>query len=362
MTIRRKHSENRWKYTGIIIGLAMITWILTQLAKKSPEKAEQLYASKIYPHIAKIIGTVVGKVPFSIAEIVVFGALIGILVGIITLLFKPNSFWTIFHGMLRTLSIGYMFFYLVWGFNYYRQDYIDLAGMSKEVGTTQDLVLLSDEIIIKMNDLRKDLPENEAGIFEIQEDFNQLAEIAKIGFEGYEVGEVNLPTIYGTAKPLLISKAMSHTGITGIYFPYTGEPNVNIDVPHTSLLTTICHEMGHQMGFAKEEEANFIAYRASVNNPDVRFQYSGYYLALQHLLSDIYKVDDQLYMTLSAKISDGVKRDMNHEYDYWKVREGKAEEVATTLNDNYLKANNQTQGIKSYDGVVKLLLAEYKSR
>lgn len=362
MTTKRKHTGNRWKYTGIIMGLPLVTWVLTQLAKKNPEKAEQIYSSKIYPQIAKIIGTVVGKVPFSIAEVAVFGAVIGIIVGIITLVLKPNSFSTIFHGMLRTLSIGYMLFYLIWGFNYYRQDYIDLAGMSRETGSIQDLALLSDEIIVKINDLREDLQENEAGVFEIQEDFYQLSEVAKLGFEEYELGEVNLPTIYGTAKPLLISKAMSHTGIMGIYFPYTGEPNVNIDIPHTSLPTTICHEMGHQMGFAKEEEANFIAYKASINNPDIQFQYAGYYLALQHLLSDIYEADNQLYVDLSAKISDGVKRDMNDEYDYWKVREGKAEKVATTLNDNYLKANNQAQGVKSYDGVVKLLLAEYKSR
>lgn len=362
MTTKTKCIRSRWKYTGVILGLVGVTWLLTQLAKQRPDKVEQLYSSAIYPQIVKIIGIVVGKVPFSIAEVVVFGIIIGITIGLIGLLAKPKSFGTIFHVVIRSISIAYMVFYLIWGFNYYREDYIDLAGMSKETATIQDLALLSDEIIVKMNDLREDLQENEAGVFEIQEDFHQLAEIAKLGFQGYEVGQVNLSGIYAPAKPLLISKAMSHTGITGIYFPYTGEANVNIDVPHTSLLTTICHEMGHQMGFAKEEEANFIAYKASINNPDIRFQYAGYYLALQHLLSDIYKADDQLYMALSSKISDGVKRDMNDEYDYWKIREGKAEKVATTLNDNYLKANNQTQGVKSYDGVVKLLLAEYKSR
>lgn len=362
MTTKQNYIKARWKGTGAIMGLVLVTWILTLLAKRSPEKVERLYAAKIYPRIANTIGIIVGKVPFSIGEIVVFGALIGIVLASITLIFKPSHFEIFFHGLLRSLGIGFILFYFTWGFNYYRQDYIDLAGMSKEGGTARDLKDLADEIIIKMNNLREDLPEDENGVFIIKGDFNQLAELAKDGFANYAIGDVTLPVVYGTAKPLLISKGMSHTGITGIYFPYTGEPNVNIDIPHTNIPVTICHEMGHQMGFAKEEEANFIAYRASVNNPNPGFQYSGYYLALQHVMSDLYKSDPDFYYVLSSKINEGVKRDMDEEYHYWKAKEGKAEKVATTLNDNYLKANNQVAGVKSYNGVVKLLLAEYKGR
>lgn len=352
----------RWWYTGIIGGLALMTWGLTLLAKRNPEKVESLYASKIYPHIANTIGKVVGKVPFSVAEIAVLGAVLGVIFALATLIFKPDTLETLFHGGLRALGIGYILFYFIWGFNYYREDYIDLAGMSQEVPTTDDLKGLIDEMISKVNGLRETLQEDESGVFTIKENFYHLAEIAKDGFENYQVGDVKLPQVYGTAKPLLVSKAMSHTGITGIYFPYTGEPNVNADIPSANIPATICHEIGHQMGFAKEEEANFIAYKASVENPSPQFQYSGYYLGLQHLLSDLYKVDPQGYGKFYAKISPAVRRDMDDEYHYWKAREGKVEKAATALNDNYLKTNNQSLGVKSYNGVVRLLLAEYKSR
>lgn len=358
----QKARQLKWKITGLIMGLAFVTWGLTQLAKRNPEKVESLYASGVYPYIANFMGSVVGWVPFSIGELAVFAALLATVIGLIVVILNPNFLGSFFQYGLRAFGIGYMVFYFIWGFNYYRQDYLDLAGMNREPGTLEDLKNLTEEIIMKINLVREDLPEDDDGVFEIQVDFNQLAQIAKDGFHNYQVGDVKLPKIYGTAKPLIISKRMSYTGITGIYFPYTGEPNVNVDIPHGNIPATICHEIGHQMGFAKEEEANFIAYKAGVSNPNPIFQYSAYYLALQHLLSDLYKSDPQTYSDLNAIISDKVRRDMDEEYYYWKSREGQAEKVATAMNDNYLKANNQVQGVKSYNGVVKLLIAEYKSR
>jgi len=63
-------------------------------------------------------------------------------------------------------------------------------------------------------------------------------------------------------------------------FPFTGEANVNISMPHTSIPFTACHEMAHQIGFAREDEANFIAYIACKNHPSPDFQYSGILSAL----------------------------------------------------------------------------------
>ena len=146
----------------------------------------------------------------------------------------------------------------------------------------------------------------------------------------------------------------------GIYIPFTTEPTINSDIPYQNLLSTISHEIAHQRGFAKEEEANFLAYRANISNSDERFQYSGYYLAMQYLMKEIYNESREEYFLLYKEINDAVKRDMDHVRDYWKVKEGKVEEAVTTMNDNYLKANNQKAGIRSYNGVVKLLLSEYK--
>ena len=47
---------------------------------------------------------------------------------------------------------------------------------------------------------------------------------------------------------------------------------------------------------------------------------------------------------------------------FWESYEGKIAEAADKINDTYLKANHQTDGVKSYGRVVDLMLAFRRSR
>lgn len=354
------------KPTYAILVLAFLTWTLTLLAKDHPEKVEKVYSSTIYPFLAKAIGKATGPVPFAIGELLIFALIIIIFTGMGFVLIKPSTVFRnlskISHVVIRVLGLAYVLFYFTWGFNYYRQDYMTLTNMSDKLGSVDELEKVTLEVIAKANEIRANLLEDEEGVFVLKEDFGTLSKMANEGFENYFVGTGDLSGDYGRAKPLKISKWMSYTGITGIYLPYTVEPNVNIDIPAVSIPATMCHEMGHQRGFAREDEANFIAFKACVNSPYLEFQYSGYYLGLQYLLSDLRRADKDVYNKVSLEISEPIRRDMDYGYYYWKVREGKAEEMATTLNDNYLKVNNQSSGVQSYNSVVKLILADYKKR
>ena len=65
-------------------------------------------------------------------------------------------------------------------------------------------------------------------------------------------------------------------------------------------------------------------------------------------------------ITLNEKLSDGVRRDLNDQRDYWKQYEGKVEETFTQMNQTYLKLNGVNDGVQSYGRVVDLLLAYYE--
>lgn len=357
--------QRRWYVSSALILMAFLTWLITLFAKGSPDKVEKIYSSTIYPYIGKTVGKVSGIMPFSLGEIMVYITIIMVVVFILILIVKPRliiaNIKAILHIIIRAICLAYILFYFLWGFNYYRQDYMVLAGIDSVDPTIEDLKNLTLKTIESANKIRGNLEEDENGVFSLDRSFKSLGALASEGFSGAYVGNLDLSGKYSRAKPLMISRWMSYTGITGIYFPYTVEPNINIDVPDVTIPATICHEIAHQRGFAKEEEANFIAYLISVNHDDPNFQYSGHYLALQYFLSDIKKQDIDLYYDIREGISDEINRDMENSYLYWQEKEGKAEEVATTLNDNYLKANNQKSGIESYNGVVKLLLSTYKA-
>lgn len=356
--------SNKWVITISLIILALVTWVLTYISANNPQIVERLYSSSIYPYIGMSLSFINNLFPISLAEILLIMLVLFTFVAIVLLIIKPklylNNLNNILHIVLRSLALIYILFYFLWGFNYFREDYMELANMNKEPGTIEELKELSLEIIEKLNNVRKNLIDDNNGMPFIKESFQEISELAEKGFEDYNVGKVSLDGNYGQAKPVLLSEYMSYTGIMGIYFPFTAEPNVNRDIPSQDLLSTITHEMAHQRGFAKEEEANFIAYKANINNPDERFQYSGYYLAIQYLLKELYLEDKEAYFLLYTKLSDAVIRDMDFSRDYWNSKEGKTEEIVTTMNDTYLKANNQEEGIRSYNEVVRLLLSEYK--
>lgn len=358
--------SNRWILTLPLLGLALATRIILILAANNPNLVENLYSSSIYPYIGKFLSLISGLIPFSIAEILLFSLILFFVIAIIRTIRRPglvfNNIPRFLHYLLRSFAIIYVLFYLLWGFNYYRQDYLVLAEINDSQTSYSELKELTAFMIEKSNEIRESLAEDDNGILLVQEDLYELGKIANDGFADYKLGNIDLGGKYGRVKPVLLSKYMSYTGIAGIYIPFTSEATINIDIPNHSLLSTISHEIAHQRGFAKEDEANFIAYKANINNPDERFQYSGYYLAMSHLMNQIYRENKDDYMLLYTQLSDGVKRDMDFARDYWVAKEGKVKESANRMNDNYLKANNQSEGVKSYNGVVRLLLAEYKDQ
>lgn len=364
-TISKKiQLSSRLISTIILLSFALLTKLLTYFASRNPYLVERLYSSTIYPYIGKSMGFISSFVPFSIAELFLIGATISLVMGLILTVFKPRillkNIPKIFHYIIRFFAIAYILFYFLWGFNYYREDYSLLANMNMEPATYGELRELTLEKIHKANIIRETLLEDINGIFFLEDSIHDLSVLANMGFSDYQVGGLNLGGNYGRAKPIFLSKYMSYTGIIGIYIPFTSEANINTDIPHSSILTTLSHEIAHQRGFAKEDEANFIAYKANINHPDERFQYSSHYFAMNQLLNEVYRQNKDDYSLLYQEISHAVRRDLDYSRDYWALRQGKVREKATSMNDNYLKANNQSQGVKSYSGVVNLLLAEYK--
>ena len=154
-----------------------------------------------------------------------------------------------------------------------------------------------------------------------------------------------------------ISKVLSYTGITGIYFPFTAEANYNNDFPMSLVGSTICHELAHRQGFAREDEANFISYLVCVNSDNDYLNYSGLLLATTHSMNKLNENDPQSFYELAATYSSEVAADLTAERIYWHARTGDVEEAFTRINDTYLKSHDLADGVESYGRMVDLLLA-----
>jgi hypothetical protein len=155
---------------------------------------------------------------------------------------------------------------------------------------------------------------------------------------------------------------LSRIGITGIYFPFTGEPNVNTTVPDVELPFSAAHEVAHQRGFAREDEANYIGYVACRFHPDADFRYAGLLAASHYALSALHALDPAAAARVQAGRSAPVLRDEGALRAWTDRYRGRANEAGRRVNDAYLKTQGQADGVRSYGRMVDLLLAERRSR
>lgn len=352
-----------------LILLFPIILLIRELTFIYPALTEKLYSRLLYPPIGKLLSSISGLLPISLAELIVYAFIAAIAYILIRFIYRfiksGHKLQIALNAIINTLcalSIAYCFFLLLWGFNYNRQPLAYSIGYTTSKSTVTDLKEMSSSLIDKTNQLRAEVRENEAGVMSLVGGFNSAANRADIGYQKLSVTYPIFKGTYGRPKGIIFSRQLSYTGIAGIYFPFTGEANVNKLVPDFMLPSTISHEMSHQRGFAREDEANFIAYLVCKAHDDVDFQYSGYLLATIYSMNAMHEYDIEGYKELAAKYSDGLRRDLKYHSDFWKQFEGPVEELQEKVNDTYLKSNKQADGIYSYGRMVDLLLAEYRNR
>nr|WP_246578111.1 DUF3810 domain-containing protein [Clostridium frigoris] len=324
----------------------------------------------MYEIITTILSSITRYLPFSLAEYIIVSFSTFVLWYISKTIFNVLKHKTkrrkiIKNLLLNTLAASgliYFSFQLLWGFNYQRLPLAKTLKLNVHNSTTNELAHLCEDLITSSNDLREKISQNKNGVMKLPYNKKVILENAHLGYDKASLQYVILKGTYGIPKGILLSHPMCYTGITGFYFPFTSEANINMSEPDSYLPFTTSHEMAHQIGFAKEDEANFIAYIACINNPDINFKYSGTLAALTYSLNSLRQYDPQKYKELFSFCSKGVLNDMIYNENFWESYSGRIEKISKEINDTYLKSASQRSGIKSYSAMVDLLLANYRKK
>ena len=343
--------------------------LLTGFAAAWPDFAEG-WARTVYRYLSQGVNFFTSLLPFSLAEILLYLLIIGVLayfvVGITRLVRRREKRGQRLFRFLITplcaLSVVYFVFVTFCGINYSRYTFAQVSGLPVRDSSVEELYTLCLSLVEDVNSLRAQLPEDGQGV--MVSGFSSQAEKAQQARVSYDTLEAQYPTLtagYGAPKPVLASRLMSWCDITGIFVPFTFEANVNTDVPDYSQPATMCHELSHLRGYMREDEANFVAYLACRNSESIEFQYSGAMLAFVHTNNALYSADQELWQAAYATLSEGVRRDLDFNSAYWQQFEGPVSEISSAVNNAYLQANRQEDGVQSYGRVVDLLLADYRA-
>lgn len=356
-----------------VLGLVLflLGFGLQRLAARAPAWVESAYSRGLFPHIARALSTVFGWLPFSLAEVLVgllaLLALVWLADTVRRVVLQPPgrcwaAAWRRLSALMAVLGAAYLAFILLWGLNYGRQPLAGSIGLQTRPSSVAELADLCSDLIDRTNSLRQQVREDANGFMRLNGSIPDALRRASLGYQRAAALYPVLAGTYSPPKGVWVSPLWSYTGIGGVYFPFTGEANVNVAVPESSIPASAAHEMAHQRGFAREDEANYIAYLVDNLHPDADFRYSGTLSALVSAMNALYAQDPARYQELAARYSPGVRRDLEQLDAYWNAHEGTVSRASNRINDQYLKTNMQAEGVGSYGRMVDLLLAEYRAR
>lgn len=357
----------KYKVRIYLLLLFPLALIINYVAGLNPHFIEKYYSTAINRFTIEILSFITNLIPFSLYEITIITAITGfisyLIYTVLSICGHKASFKIGAGNFLLNcgvvLSVAYFLFIILWGLNYNRVPLYEGMNMTNEKHTVKELGELYEYLIDKTNGLREETDIDANNIATVTGGYQSVLDRANLGYEAASKEFSVLEGAFGTPKKLLFSEFFNYTGITGIYFPYTAQAGVNVNAPLMTVPATTLHEMAHQRGFAREDEANFIAFLVSTMHPDKDFQYSGYILALSNTANALYKEDPELYKELNLKKSEAIERDRQYRINFWDKYSGKIEKVSSKVNDTYLKSNGVSDGEKSYGRMVDLLLDYY---
>jgi hypothetical protein len=350
-----------FKHKKFLIALSIIPQIiLLKILAHYPTFVEHVYSHGIYIWISKAMRYAFGWLPFSVGDVLYTFLGIYILSWLYLnkkRIIKDTKHW--FLDVLSALSVGYFAFHILWALNYYRLPLHKSLGIEHEY-TTTELVDLTKQLISKTNLLQLQLAKIDT--IKVVMPYSKT-EILKMIPDGYGALSKEFPYLEyqpRSIKRSLYSIPLTYMGFSGYLNPFTNEAQIDGLIPSYKFPTTGSHEVAHQLGYAAENEANFIGSMAAMHHPDVYFNYSGYAFALRHCLGELYKRDLTLYEVLLPQLHKGILKNYQEARDFWDSYENPLEPIFKITYDGFLKTNNQSGGMDSYSYVVALLVNYHK--
>ncbi|WP_209399601.1 DUF3810 domain-containing protein [Pseudozobellia sp. WGM2] len=334
--------------------------ILVAWLGSNPEIVEKYYSQGIYPLISQFFRILFGWIPFSVGEIIYALLIFTAIRYVITRWKRIRTSPLIFlRNVVVVLSVFYFTFNLVWGLNYYRISIAENFAIRDSV-TSQEVINLSERLIIKVNTLQNEITGDSTAM--VQVPYNRT-EIFNRTIAEYDKLSGQLPFLkyrHPNLKKSMFSTLCSYLGIGGYLNPFTNEAHVNALTPVFRFPVVSAHEVGHQVGYSKENETNFIGYLVTMQNDDVYFRYSAAAYALSHCLGAVRRNDEAKFTELYERINGGVRANYKELYDFNLRYANPFEPVFKSIFSTFLKANQQKDGIKSYSKIVELMVGYHE--
>lgn len=344
--------------------------LLYVLCRLIPDLAE-FWARYPSHWIRFVLAKITTWIPFSVAEWFVFSSPL-LAVGYFVFSgksLKKNDTAQNYHRWLNPLLCGLMTIVVLFctaiGPCYFRHSLADNLGLKDEEVSPEQLKKTAEIVSGELKKLEGKISYLSDGSSIRPYGYDEMIDRILASYDDFCADEKHsfIRTFSSSPKRLASSKIFTYTHISGVYSFITGEANINLNYPDFIRPFTVAHELAHQRGIAKEEEANMIAFLICINSSDDYIRYSGYTAMLQYLMDALHAADQKLESAAYAEfIPMTYRQEMKAYSEFFRpYAQSTASKVVSAVNSTYLNSQGEKKGTASYGLVVDLAVAYYSN-
>ncbi len=339
-------------------------FLMTFLFGLNSYAVERFYATGIYVFISNFFRICFGWIPFSFGDLLYGFALLIIIANVVRFIklwrrkeLIGNKWLLIARKFLRVVMTVYLVFQWLWGLNYHRLGSAYQLMIDPGTYTTVELEQLTDTLNSRLHEIIPQITRGDSAEWlnfptmknRCIADYSNTAKI--FPFVQYK---------HPSVKQMVIGIIGGYGGFSGYLNPFTGEAQLNANVPPFLRPYVTCHEIGHQLGYAAEEEANMIGYLVARQSTNPAVRYSVYHDLMTYASLELYYADSNAYHVYVDKLPPLAKQHSKQARDYYASFRSPVQSLVNQWYDLYLKANSQSKGLQSYNYITAWLIAYAK--
>lgn len=348
----------------VCYGIAALALIIYIVARISPAFAD-FFNQNISEVFRRTLAAISSPIPFSIGEALILLLPVGF--GL-TVWYAAKyrcdtwrSTWSFVGILMAVICMLLSMFVFTFATGYHGRTLDQKLELEQKEVSAEELYQTALILAQKVNEEHENMTYGADGFSVMPYSLSEMNDKLLTAYDSFCEKHAFIDHYDTRIKPVMLSELMNYTHITGVYSYFTGEANIDIAFPDYTIPYTAAHELAHQRGIAREDEANMVAFLVCMESDDAYIRYCAYLNMYEYVANALYRANPDLYAKVRATVEADVRSEMVAYNNFFsKYQDSTASSVSGAVNDTFLKFQG-TEGTASYGMVVDLTVAYYKS-